>query len=236
MAVHPDACLKNIHQECLKEDRMLAFDVYAVSGDYSYYHYCIDGLDDRGWGCGYRTCQTLCSWIYFCQRESGSGLNMNDPVRRKICAPVPTIPEIQQILVEIGDKPASFVNSKEWIGSVEISMCLDAIYDVPCRLIHILPGEFGTHVDTLCEHFARHGGPLMMGGDSDNSSKGIVGVAVHQKSKCVHLLVLDPHCDTCVKDAGELWKLNRVTMLPIEQLDQKSFYNLCAPTLQRQPS
>lgn len=233
MTVHPDMCLKNIHQECLKGDRLVGFDIYAVSGDYSYYHYCIDGLDDRGWGCGYRTCQTLCSWVYFCQRDSR---NPDDLVRKTIKAPVPTIPELQQILVNLGDKPASFVNSKEWIGSVEISMCLDAIYDVPCRLIHILPGEFGRHVEVLCKHFASHGGPLMMGGDSDSSSKGIAGVAIHRENKRVYLLILDPHCDTSVKDAGELWKLNRVTLLPIEELDQQSFYNLCMPTLRRQPS
>lgn len=34
-----------------------------VQGSYEYWHYGCDGLDDRGWGCGYRTLQTLCSWI-----------------------------------------------------------------------------------------------------------------------------------------------------------------------------
>lgn len=212
---------------------MSGLDVYAVSGEYSYYHYRIDGLDDRGWGCGYRTCQTLCSWIYFCQRNT-RGASYTKP--KKIHGLLPSIPELQQILVDVGDKPASFINSKEWIGSFEISICLDVIYDVPCRLIHILPGTFGTHVKALCQHFERYGGPIMMGGDCDNSSKGIVGVAVHRENKSVHLIILDPHCDTYVTDAKELWESKRVTLLPIEQLDQQSFYNLCVPTLQGEQS
>lgn len=35
----------------------------TVQGTYEYWHYGCDGLDDRGWGCGYRTLQTICSWI-----------------------------------------------------------------------------------------------------------------------------------------------------------------------------
>ena len=30
---------------------------------YEYWHYCCDSFDDRGWGCGYRTLQTIASWI-----------------------------------------------------------------------------------------------------------------------------------------------------------------------------
>ena len=35
----------------------------CVSGDYEYWHYLCDGTDDKGWGCGYRTCQSIASWI-----------------------------------------------------------------------------------------------------------------------------------------------------------------------------
>ena len=30
---------------------------------YDYWHYVCDNFDDRGWGCGYRTLQTIASWI-----------------------------------------------------------------------------------------------------------------------------------------------------------------------------
>ena len=44
--------------------------------------------------------------------------------------PVPTIPEIQSCLVAVGDKPSSFVGSKEWIGCYEASIVLDQLYGV----------------------------------------------------------------------------------------------------------
>ena len=33
----------------------------AVKGDYTYYHFLADGVDDRGWGGRYRSLQTLAS-------------------------------------------------------------------------------------------------------------------------------------------------------------------------------
>lgn len=43
---------------------------------------------------------------------------------------VPSVPEIQKTLVKIGDKGQDFVGSKQWIGSVEVCLCLDTLYDV----------------------------------------------------------------------------------------------------------
>lgn len=37
--------------------------VYLVQGIYSYHHYMQDRLDDKGWGCAYRSLQTICSWF-----------------------------------------------------------------------------------------------------------------------------------------------------------------------------
>ena len=57
-----------------------------MSGGYEYCHYLYDGTDDRGWGCGYRTLQTIISWIKH---------NSNAAV------PVPSIRKIQETLVEV---------------------------------------------------------------------------------------------------------------------------------------
>ncbi len=97
-----------------------------INGDYLYYHYGCDGQDDRGWGCGYRTIQTMASWLC-CNCSS-----LTDKRR-----PPPSLPEIQQALVTMGDKPASFLNSREWIGTFEASLVLDYFYDIPCKLVHI---------------------------------------------------------------------------------------------------
>lgn len=36
---------------------------YLVQGVYSYHHYMQDRVDDNGWGCAYRSLQTICSWF-----------------------------------------------------------------------------------------------------------------------------------------------------------------------------
>ncbi|XP_030404075.1 inactive Ufm1-specific protease 1 isoform X2 [Gopherus evgoodei] len=96
-----------------------------VSGSYLYYHYGCDGVDDRGWGCGYRTLQTLCSWL------TGAGAGPGGCPQ-----PVPTLLAIQQALVEMGDKPPAFAGSRDWIGTVEAGLCLDHFFGVPCKIVH----------------------------------------------------------------------------------------------------
>lgn len=54
----------------------------AVRGDYLYYHYMQDGFDDCGWGCAYRSFQTVWSWFLL------QGYTEK---------PVPTHREIQQV-------------------------------------------------------------------------------------------------------------------------------------------
>ena len=51
--------------------------------------------------------------------------------------PVPLHREMQQTLVNLRDKPPSFVGSREWIGSVELSLLLDHYYEA--RRFHIAP-------------------------------------------------------------------------------------------------
>ena len=42
----------------------------------------------------------------------------------------PTHQQIQQALVDVKDKEASFIGSKEWIGSFEVSTCLNHLLGV----------------------------------------------------------------------------------------------------------
>ena len=56
----------------------------VVDGDYQYCHYLYDGQDDRGWGCGYRTLQTIISW---------ARLNLHQDID------IPGLRRIQEILV-----------------------------------------------------------------------------------------------------------------------------------------
>ncbi len=73
----------------------------------------------QGWGCGYRTLQTICSWVKTQQQQSG-----------RHAAEVPSLAAIQRRLVDIGDKESNFCGSKSWIGSVEVGLVVDTLYDV----------------------------------------------------------------------------------------------------------
>lgn len=35
-----------------------------MRGRYEYYHYMQKNFDDNGWGCAYRSLQTVWSWLY----------------------------------------------------------------------------------------------------------------------------------------------------------------------------
>jgi hypothetical protein len=40
-------------------------EVSVVQGTYSYHHYRQDRVDDSGWGCAYRSLQTIVSWFKY---------------------------------------------------------------------------------------------------------------------------------------------------------------------------
>ena len=60
----------NVHLPSLEKGPILKEgdkieDIFGVNKEieYEYWHYLCDSFDDRGWGCGYRTLQTIASWI-----------------------------------------------------------------------------------------------------------------------------------------------------------------------------
>ncbi len=103
----------------------------TVQGDYLYYHYMQNGFDDnvscansvttihlvtpQGWGCAYRSLQTLWSWFWL------QGYTDKSP---------PTHREIQESLVAAKARSSSLIGSKEWIGSIEVSYSLDQLLEV----------------------------------------------------------------------------------------------------------
>ncbi|XP_033741200.1 ufm1-specific protease 1-like [Pecten maximus] len=189
-------------------------EVRQVKGDVTYYHYGCDGIDDRGWGCGYRTLQTMCAWVINKRGHTGEEMS------------VPSLKNIQEALVTMGDKPASFVESRDWIGSFEVSICMDYFMEVNCKIIHVTSGSLlCEHMETLKKHFDVIGAPVMMGGDGDNASKGILGVCCDSPS----LLILDPHHHGQIKSLSDLYDRGMVSWRPLDTFMTDSFYNLCLP-------
>ncbi|XP_048372937.1 inactive Ufm1-specific protease 1 isoform X2 [Sphaerodactylus townsendi] len=183
-----------------------------VSGSYHYYHYGCDGVDDRGWGCGYRTLQTIFSWL----AEAGAE------------GPVPSLREIQHALVEMGDKPPWFAGSREWIGTVEAALCMDHFYSVPGKLIHVRQGrDLEKELETLRAHFQGGGGPVMVGGERDHSAKALLGVCSGPKGP--RLLVLDPHYYGTTLTPVDLQEKEWISWKELRFFEDSSFYNLCLP-------
>lgn len=103
--------------------------------------------------------RVLCSFIYItinfvhCSRFQGYS-----------SVDVPTHRDIQQCLVNIEDKPSSFIGSKQWIGSTEVMFCLEALLGVHSRIIFANSGsELLSYTPELVHHFQRHGSPIMIG-------------------------------------------------------------------------
>ncbi len=147
---HMDSLLSLATQTCTDRVRTGA---KTIMSECSFYHYLCDGLDDRvnlrtptlkillygfiqGWGCGYRSLQSLCSWVVkYREKQSNVASPSSPPLPGKSSGgkeglTIPTIPKAQSCLVEVGDKPPSFAGSKEWIGCCEASIVLDHLYAV----------------------------------------------------------------------------------------------------------
>ncbi|KAH6819954.1 Peptidase C78 [Perilla frutescens var. hirtella] len=151
--------------------------VSLIQGSYEYYHYLQDGFDDSGWGCAYRSLQTIVSW--FKQQHYTS-------------VDVPSHREIQQSLVEIGDKDPSFIGSREWIGAIELSFVLDKLLGVSCKVINVRSGsELPEKCRELALHFETQGTPVMIGGGV--LAYTLLGVDYNDTSGDCAFLILDPH-------------------------------------------
>lgn len=151
--------------------------VSLVQGSYEYYHYLQDGFNDSGWGCAYRSLQTIISWFRLQHYTS-----IDVPLHR----------EIQQSLVEIGDKDPSFIGSREWIGAIELSFVLDKLLGVSCKVMNFRSGaELPEKCRELALHFENQGTPIMIGGGV--LAYTLLGVDYNDASGDCAFLILDPH-------------------------------------------
>uniref|UniRef100_A0A8C5Y9B4 Ufm1-specific protease 2 n=1 Tax=Microcebus murinus TaxID=30608 RepID=A0A8C5Y9B4_MICMU len=151
--------------------------IYVVQGTYGYHHYMQDRIDDNGWGCAYRSLQTICSWF----KHQGY-------TERSI----PTHREIQQALVDAGDKPATFVGSRQWIGSIEVQLVLNQLIGVTSKILFVSQGsEMASQGRELANHFQTEGTPIMIGGGV--LAHTILGVTWNEITGQIKFLILDPH-------------------------------------------
>lgn len=186
--------------------------IFAVKGDYFYYHYMQDGINDSGWGCAYRSLQSIWSWFIL------NGFTDK---------PVPTHLEIQKCLVDIKDKEENFLGSRQWIGSTEIGFVLDHLLGIQSRYIITNSGaEVVEKARELALHFDTIGTPVMIGGAQ--LAHTILGVDFNEGSGECNFLVLDPHY-TGNEDINVVLGKGWCAWKPASFWNPQFFYNMVLP-------
>ena len=185
-----------------------------VRGDYHYFHYNQDNFVDSGWGCAYRSLQTLISWFI-----------LNTSVGKNI--KVPTIPDIQTILVKLGDKDKKIVGSKEWIGAIEVNLVLNELLGIENQILFVSSGsEINSKGRELLYHFQHNGTPVMVGGGV--YAYTILGVDYDKvKGEC-KFLILDPHF-VGEDDVKNIINKGCCNWKGVDIFKKENFYNLCLP-------
>ncbi|CAI5742066.1 unnamed protein product [Peronospora destructor] len=192
-----------------------------VDGFYGYYHYLQQGMNDKGWGCAYRSLQTLASWLFLEHYTQQRFLSHE---------------QIQSALVKIGDKPARFQGSKEWIGSLEVGYVLDELFGVTFRSLSVSSGaQLPDLARELLYHFETQGTPVMMGGGQ--LAFTLLGVNYDPDAGVCAFLTLDPHY-TGDEDLATIqnqtvvlegYKAVPCSWRKTTTFVKNSFYNLCLP-------
>ncbi|RNA29814.1 ufm1-specific protease 2 [Brachionus plicatilis] len=203
--------LKNTHLSA-KMSSVKNGKISLVQGDYLYFHYMQDNINDNGWGCAYRSFQTIFSWFKFQSYTQ---------------KPIPTHREIQKCLVDLGDKPKDFIGSSKWIGSMEISFCLSKMINVDSKIMSISKGsELAQKARELQYHFETEGTPVMIGGGV--LAHTIIGVNFDELTGSVQYLILDPHF-VGAEDIKTISEKGWIGWKDIKFWKEDSFYNLCCP-------
>lgn len=196
----------------LKDSGVKGGHLYCVDGDYTYHHYMQDRIDDSGWGCAYRSLQTIISWF---RHQSYTD------------KPVPSHTEIQRALVDVGDKEESFVGSRQWIGSSEVSYVLNHLFGITSKIIFVNSGaDLANKGRELAHHFTTNGTPIMIGGGV--LAHTILGIDFDENTGELKFLILDPHY-TGAEDLATIQKKGWCGWKASSFWDKNSFYNLCLP-------
>ncbi|XP_020610098.1 ufm1-specific protease 2-like isoform X2 [Orbicella faveolata] len=186
--------------------------VAVVDGTYGYHHYMQDNFNDDGWGCAYRSLQTIASWF----RHQGY-----------TSKPVPSHREIQQALVDLQDKGEEFVGSRQWIGSFEVSMCLEHLLGVTSKIMFVSTGaEMRAKGRDLLHHFQTQGTPIMIGGGV--LAHTILGVDFNDQTGDIRFLILDPHY-TGGEDLKVILDKGWCGWKGPDFWNQQVHYNMCMP-------
>ena len=187
-----------------------------VKGDYLYFHYNQDNVKDAGWGCAYRSLMSVFSWFV---------LNTSVGKGKKI----PSIEEVQKLLIKIGDKDKKILGSESWIGAVEVNLVLNEIFEVENQIMFVDSGSgMESKGRELAYHFKYNKTPIMVGGGV--YAYTILGVDYNKVKGSCKFLIMDPHyvgeekIEAIVGKGWCNWK-------SVDLFKKENFYNLCMPSV-----
>jgi len=170
-----------------------------------------DHFDDSGWGCAYRSLQTIESWFLH-QNLS------NKPIQNHL--------ETQKMLYVLGQREKNFIGSHEWIGSLEIAAVLEKYIGITSKILHVSKGpDIALHYRQLLDHFEVHGTPVMIGGGV--LAYTLLGIAYNESNEKLMFLILDPHYTG--RDDLEIILKKWCAWKDISLFKNSNFYNLCLP-------
>ena len=213
------ARLKNVDRG-LPKAQVAGGSVHRIQGDYEYYHYKQDKFDDSGWGCAYRSLQTICSWFKL------QGYTGRDPPMHR---------EIQTTLFSIGDKPKEFIGSRNWIGAIELGFVLETLYNIQSKVITVSDGSnMASVAQDIGHHFDTQGTPIMIGGGV--LAYTLLGIDYNESTGDCAFLILDPH----YTGSDDLSKIQQGKWVSWKKVGEKAaaggdlfvtgaFYNLLCP-------
>lgn len=189
-----------------------------VKGVVEFFHYLQDNFNDDGWGCAYRSLQTLYSWFFH-----------NNLLNKNEFPNTPSIPEIQKTLVDAGDKLPKIINSKDWIGAFEVNIVLNHLLGIESQIIYLPSGaDIKSKAREIANHFDTIGTPIMVGGGV--YAYTILGINYDFTSGECKFLIQDPHykdkddVSVILAKGGISWKSEAL-------FEKGNFYNLCLPQL-----
>ena len=167
--------LLNVHEGLSASN--LGGSIHVVKGLYRYHHYKHDNFDDSGWGCAYRSLQTIWSWF---QEQNYT------------CLAPPSHAEIQKTLVMRGERGTDLLNSKQWIGAIEIGCVLNELLGIEYGIIDVPPSsDVSACARRIASHFDSFGTPIMIGGGV--LAYTLLGIEWREDTGECCFLILDPH-------------------------------------------
>ncbi|KAJ7404751.1 ufm1-specific protease 2 isoform X5 [Pitangus sulphuratus] len=133
----------------------------------------------------------------------------------------------RKALVDAGDKPAEFVGSRQWIGSIEVQLVLNQLFGITSKILFVRQGsELALQGRELANHFKTEGTPIMIGGGV--LAHTILGVAWNEITGQIKYLILDPHY-TGGEDLHVILEKGLCGWKGPEFWNKDAYYNLCLP-------